>query len=75
LVLGEIGTGKELIYRGIHNESPRKDKLMVKVNCPAIPENLIESELFGHEQGALNEDENSKSVCLLYYCVIKKFFT
>lgn len=52
LVLGETGTGKELIARALHNSSPRKDKLMIKVNCAAMPASLIESELFGHEKGA-----------------------
>jgi len=52
LLLGETGTGKELIAKAIHNASSRKGKLMIKVNCAAIPDNLIESELFGHERGA-----------------------
>jgi len=52
LVLGETGTGKELISRAIHNNSLRKARVLMKVNCATLPSNLIESELFGHERGA-----------------------
>ncbi len=60
LLAGESGVGKDLIARAIHHNSPRADKPMVKINCTALPENLMESELFGYERGAFTGAMNSK---------------
>jgi PAS domain S-box-containing protein len=57
LVLGETGTGKELVVRAIHSNSLRKKRTLVKVNCAALPPNLIESELFGHEKGSFTSSQ------------------
>ena len=60
LLLGESGTGKDIFARAIHNESNRKTKAFVTINCSSLPDTLLESELFGHEKGAYTDAKNLK---------------
>ena len=60
IIYGQSGTGKELVARAIHKNSPRKNKTFVPINCGAIPEGLFESEFFGHKKGAFSGANTDK---------------
>ena len=74
LITGESGTGKELFAHSIHNYSERKDSPFVAINCAAIPENLLESELFGYEEGAFTGAKKGGKIGLFEFAHMGTLF-